>query len=190
MVLGNQPVFSGFSLWASASSPANKGMGPGGFWPVLCGSWEQFPGSLASGWAEKASHSHRPALPGAHCVTWGVSPLPCIGLVTPGDCGKVSRAPELVQPSRGLSLCLTGCHQFSFPLPLSPPAHLEVPDTHPGLQNQELRLPSETLPTPCPGIKGLSGALEAKPLPRDNPWRLAQALSPSWPQPMLVKLHC
>lgn len=61
MVLGNQPELSGFSLWASASYPADKSMGLGGFWPVLCDCWEQSPGSLTSGWAEGAYPARQPA---------------------------------------------------------------------------------------------------------------------------------
>lgn len=117
VVLGSQPAFSGSSLWASASSPANRSVGTDELWPAPYGSWEPSPGSLASGWVEKASHAYRTALPGAHCVTWGDGPLPCIGLVVPDDYGKVSRGSDLAQPSRGLSLCLTRVQTFSF----SPP---------------------------------------------------------------------
>lgn len=105
-------------------------------------------------------------------MPWYDCLLPCIGLVVPGDSGEVSGASDLVQPSRGLSLCLTRCHKFS-----SYPTHLEVSETHPGLQSLELRLPNQMLPAPCPGNQGLSDALEAKASSQGQP----SILSMYWP---------
>lgn len=114
-------------------------------------------GSPPSGWAEETSHTHRCALPGAHCVSWGDCPPLCTGLVAQGACGKVPGLSDLVQPSRVLSLCPARCYKSSSPfpphsLPTPHPAHLESSKTHPGLQSWEMRLPSE-IPTPSPGTK-------------------------------------
>lgn len=49
-------------------------------------------------------------------MSWGnCSPL-LTGLLAQGDRGEVPGDSDLTQPSRGLSLCLTRCPKFSYPI--------------------------------------------------------------------------